>query len=132
MQQEPTFEFINLNMIELNFNQGKYQTTFKLSNDVTKMWALFKRIFANDPDKIEKTNSFKAYFDEIIDKLNLVNKFLVTPQEPQPPVLESSAPALQASKTIGAQPQQKKIEAAKKAEKAMTDLAKIREKSASA
>lgn len=119
-------------MIELNFNQGKYQTTFKLSNDVTKMWALFKRIFANDPDKIEKTNSFKAYFDEIIDKLNLVNKFLVTPQEPQPPVLESSAPALQASKTIGAQPQQKKIEAAKKAEKAMTDLAKIREKSASA
>lgn len=49
------------------------------------MWSMFKRLFVNDPDKSEKTNSFKAYFDETMNKLQIVNKQLIAPPEPQLP-----------------------------------------------
>lgn len=48
-------EFINLHKIELNFRSGKYQSTFQLGNDIRKMWILAYKLYADDPEKIKKT-----------------------------------------------------------------------------
>jgi hypothetical protein len=86
MQNEPGFEFVNLNTIENNFAQGKYQTTLKFAHDVTKMWQNYRRLLAHDPAKVDQINSFKQYFDNTMTQLNIVNKQLMTPPEPQMPV----------------------------------------------
>lgn len=42
-------DFINLNSIELNFKQGKYQSTFQLGVDFRKMFTNAFRQYAEDP-----------------------------------------------------------------------------------
>jgi len=135
MQNEPGFEFVNLNTIENNFTQGKYQSTLGFGRDVTKMWQNYRRLLAHDPAKIDQINSFKSYFDTSMTQLNIVNKQLVTPAEPQMPVLvpePAQPPQIQKAPQIQPQPPVKKSDAIKKAEKAQAEVNKFREKNAAA
>jgi hypothetical protein len=68
-------------------------------------------------------------------QLNIVNKQLVNPAEPQMPVFvpEPAQPAqIQKAPQIQPQPPVKKSDAVKKAEKAQAEVSKFREKNAAA
>lgn len=96
MQNEQGFEFVNLNTIENNFAQSKYQTTLKFAHDVAKMWQNYRRLLAHDQAKVDQINNFKQYFDNTLTQFNIVNKQLMTPPEPQMPVFTPEAAAAQA------------------------------------
>ena len=70
-------DFINLNSIQLNFRQGKYQSTFQLGLDIRKMWTNAFKLFSDDPAKYSKTQEIQQYFEKVFVELD--NKPLVQP-----------------------------------------------------
>lgn len=70
-------EFINFHRIQLNFRNNKYQNTFQLGIDFRNMWKLGYKLFADDPEKIQKTQQIQQYFDQIFAEVD--NKSLITP-----------------------------------------------------
>jgi hypothetical protein len=68
-------DFINLNSIQLNFRQGKYQSTFQLGLDIRKMWTNAFKLFSDDPAKYSKTQDIQQYFEKVFVELD--NKPLV-------------------------------------------------------
>ena len=71
--------------IRNRFNEGQYQSTFKLVNDLRKMWNNYRNLFKEDQEKQDKINEIQRYFDQIFSSFDIENKTLVAPA---PPVYE--------------------------------------------
>eukprot|EP00347_Sterkiella_histriomuscorum_P022025 403331949 len=111
-------DFINLHKIELNFQQGKYNSTFNLGNDFRKMWQVGLKLYAEDPIKINKIHEIQIYFDQIFQELE--NKPLPTQPATQFQTIETHPPIQQAPKS-NAQQMSKKIEKIQKELQQMKD-----------
>jgi Bromodomain extra-terminal - transcription regulation len=78
-------EHFNLLLIENNYRQNKYTSTFQLGKDMRNMWIYFTRFHQADPVKINLIKDIQTYFDRIYSFYNLENQSLV-PQAPPAPV----------------------------------------------
>ncbi len=54
MISDPSNEFQNLVAIRNRFNEGQYQSTFKLVGDLRKMWSNYRNLYKEDQEKQEK------------------------------------------------------------------------------
>jgi len=48
MMTDPSYEFQNLVSIKNKFTEGQYQSTFKLVNDLRKMWSNYRNLYKED------------------------------------------------------------------------------------
>jgi len=46
--------------------EGEYQSTFKLTVDVRKMWANYRTLFKDDQDKQDKITDIQRHSDDLI------------------------------------------------------------------
>lgn len=54
MISDPSNEFQNLVAIRNKFSDGHYQATFKLVNDIRKMWSNYRNLYKDDQEKQDR------------------------------------------------------------------------------
>ena len=70
-------DFINLLTVNGKLQNNGYSSTFLLDRDMRTMFNFQKRLFPNDPQKINEINDAQQYYEQIVSAFKLENKQLI-------------------------------------------------------